>query len=262
MKRIYEDQHILVRIPWDSNTAKGFVGALALVGLLLLLTEMLPAPRTEPRAIYYDVLATVTFGAGDGSGLSKGNLALEGIRARSLRTSQPLADAERAASANSRSKHAKSRTSSDGGKFVPIAEREASRTLPRDSLASKERSTGSGTLTSGDRDGQLEGTGRGKTGSGPGTGQGYGDIEWGGGGSAVVVRKVVPKAPDGLLRSTIVKLRFVVSPDGDIIEIRPLIRGIPEAESAAIRALRQWRFRPLNNDTPVVGIITFRFDVN
>lgn len=266
MKRSYHPPsgfELRLRIPWDSNTAKGFAAALLLLVLLALLVDMLPAPSPQPSTLPYDVLATITLGPGDGSGQSKGNLTLEGARLRAPRVAQPLADAERASVRSYMPRTTKQRSNTEGGKFVPVtSDRRREHSTPRDTASARDHSTGSATQTSGDRDGTISGSGRGTKGSGSGTGLGYGDIEWGGGGSAIVVRKVIPSAPDGLLRSTIVKLRFVVSPDGDVIDVRPLVRGVPEAESAAIRALRQWRFRPLRTDSPVVGIITFRFDVN
>jgi TonB family protein len=266
MKRSLEQTagiELRLRIPWDANTAKGFAGALMLLAVLAFFVGVLPAPSPTPPTVPYDVLATITLGPGDGTGQSKGNLTLEGIKLRAPKTAQPLADAERSAS---RTRRVISRTNpptSEGGRIVPVAHSERTKTSRTDTASARDQSKG-GTApqTSGDRTGNTDGTGRGAQGTGSGAGLGYGDIEWGGGGSAIVVRKVLPVAPEGLSRSTIVKLRFVVSPDGDVIDVRPMVRGVPEAESAAIRALRQWRFRPLTSSGPVVGIITFRFDVN
>ncbi|MCX8050607.1 MAG: energy transducer TonB [Chlorobi bacterium] len=257
----YPSLELRVRIPWDSNTAIGFAASLVLLGLLALLVWFIPTPSQKPSTLPYEVLATITFGDGDGTGRSKGNLSPEGLAYRSHRTAQQLADAANASRRRARTSK-KIRAVQDGGKFVSISQREVQRPSRRDTADAREKSSGTAERSIGDRDGSPEGSGRGTKGSGAGSGLGFGDIEWGGGGSAIVVRKVIPSAPENLSRSTIVKLRFTVSPGGDVIDIRPLVRGIPEAEAAAIRALRQWRFRPLASDTPVVGIITFRFDVN
>ncbi len=266
MKRITDQKpeiELRLRIPWDSNTAKGFACALLLLALLALLVELVPLHSSKPTTLPYDVLATIKLGDDDGTGQSKGNLSPEGIKLRATKSSQPLEDAERPATVRTRNTRTKTQpTTVEGGRFNPIARDSRHTPRTRDTATARESSSGSGTTARGDRDGSSSGSGRGTTGSGSGLGLGYGDIEWGGGGSAIVVRKVVPTVPDGLSRSTIVRLRFVVSPEGDVIDIRPVVRGVPEAENAAIRALRQWRFRPLSGDNPVVGIITFRFDIN
>ncbi len=250
-----------VRIPWDSNTAKGFGAAVSLLALLGLLVGTLPPPKEKPPMLPYEVLATVNFGAGDGSGRSKGNLSPEGLMQRARRSAALLEDAQRSAPRVRRPARRISPTQ-EGGRLTPVAS-DATRGLrAQDSVTGRNAADGNSRSTIGDRHGSVEGTGRGTSGSGQGAGLGLGDIDWGGGGGAIVVRKVIPTAPENLARSTIVKLRFLVSPQGDVIDVRPLVRGAPEAENAAIRALRQWRFRPLKADSVLVGIITFRFDVN
>ncbi|GIV56073.1 MAG: hypothetical protein KatS3mg040_0841 [Candidatus Kapaibacterium sp.] len=250
-----------IRIPWDSNTAKGFVAAVSLLTLLGLLVGSLPPSKEKPPVLPYEVLATVNFGAGDGTGGSKGNLSPEGLTQRARRSAALLEDAQRSAP---RSRHVTRRTpsSQEGGRFTPVASDATQKSRAQDSVTGRNAADGNSRTTIGDRQGPAQGTGRGTSGSGQGAGLGLGDIEWGGRGGAIVVRKVIPTAPENLARSTIVKLRFLVSPQGDVIDVRPLVRGAPEAESAAIRALRQWRFRPLKADSVLVGIITFRFDVN
>ncbi|MCX7936535.1 MAG: energy transducer TonB [Chlorobi bacterium] len=265
MKRWIQPQssiELKLRIPWDSNTAKGFTAALVLVGLLLLLSWKMPIPSHPPRAVHYEVLATVNFGLGDGSGGSKGNLSPEGLRRQALQTSPALVDAATPA-ARSATKKRRKTPSAEGGKIVPIAGKQESKAPSKDTLhGDAKHGTGSAEKLAGDREGSSSATGRGSSGTGTGSGLGFGEIDWGGGGGAIVVKKVIPTAPEGLSRSTIVKLRFVVSPQGEVIDVRPIVRGIPEAENAAIRALRQWRFRPFSSDSPVIGLITFRFDVN
>lgn len=262
--RRYTEQSKLelrVRIPWDSNTAKGFGTAVSLLALLGLLVGTLPPPKEKSAVLPYEVLATVNFGAGDGTGGSKGNLSPEGLMQRARRSAALLEDAQRSAR---RSRHSARRTlpSQEGGRFTPITSDTKPTSRSIDSTAGRNNTDERGTQILGDRRGATQGTGRGTSGSSQGAGLGLGDIQWGGGGGAIVVRKVIPTAPENLARSTIVKLRFLVSPQGDVIDVRPLVRGAPEAENAAIRALRQWRFLPLKTDSVLVGIITFRFDVN
>lgn len=264
--RRYADQstsvELRLRLPWDSNTAKGFAGALLLLSLLLLLIGILPQPAEKQKTLPYEVLLTVNFGAGDGTGGNKGNLSPEGIALRQARPAPALSDASKAASHPTRLQR-KQANNPDGGKFVAMSTNHPQKqTSTRDTAHAKEQSDGTAEVSRGNHSGRDDGTGRGTHGQGSGAGLGFGDIDWGGGGGAVVVRKVIPTAPEGLSRSTIVKLRFVVSPQGEVVDIRPVIRGAPEAEHAAMRALRQWRFRPLQSNTPVVGLITFRFEVN
>lgn len=264
--RRYADQlrgiELRLRLPWDTNTATGFGGALLLLAVLLLFVSILPHPAEKRTTLPYDVLLTVNFGAGDGTGGNKGNLSPEGVAISLPHTAPSLTDASRAASHTTRVQRKQS-SNPEGGKFVPLSTNYPKKqTSSRDTAIAKEHAEGTAEVSRGDHSDRVDGTGRGTRGQSSGAGLGFGDIDWGGGGGAVVVRKVIPAAPEGLSRSTIVKLRFVVSPQGDIVDIRPVIRGVPEAENAAIRALRQWRFRPLQSNTPVVGLITFRFEVN
>lgn len=87
------------------------------------------------------------------------------------------------------------------------------------------------------------------------------DIEWGGGGTRIVLHKVLPRYPQGHNVSGRLRLRFTVLPDGTVGAIVPLQRTDPLLERAAIEALRQWRFNPLPNPVEMVGIITFTFEL-
>lgn len=265
--RFHDQSHLelKLRIPWDSNTAKGFAGALALIALLGLLLTMLKPDVPKPSVLPYEVLATINFGAGDGTGLSAGNLSAEGIRLQADRKAPRLADATHKQITPQSPRSVHTRSNPEGGRIVPVSSNNKAHMKDPTSAGRYDASVKitDGTQTAvGEPEGTTDGSGRGIKESGSGMGLGYGDIEWSGGGSAIVVRKVIPTAPDGLSRSTIVKLRFVVSPRGEVIDVRPLIRGVPEAESAAMRAIRLWRFRLRKSDSTLVGVITFRFDVN
>jgi len=77
-----------------------------------------------------------------------------------------------------------------------------------------------------------------------------------------ILYKVVPEYPPGLQREAVVRVRFVVLPDGSVGEMVPVLKGDPTLESITLQALRQWRFNPLPPGAPqkeVTGIITFRY---
>jgi len=79
-----------------------------------------------------------------------------------------------------------------------------------------------------------------------------------------VVRSVLPEYPAGIDRDVKLQFRFSVTPTGEVTAIRPLQKGDPALEEAALTALRQWKFQPL----PAVSlqanqeaVITLRFRV-
>lgn len=77
-----------------------------------------------------------------------------------------------------------------------------------------------------------------------------------------ILYKVVPEYPHGLQREAVVRVRFVVLPDGSVGEMVPVLKGDATLESITLQALRQWRFNPLPPSAPqeeVSGIITFRY---
>ncbi len=75
-------------------------------------------------------------------------------------------------------------------------------------------------------------------------GFGY-DIDFGGKRVRKVYSYFIPPYPEGVAKEIDVKLRFTIMPDGTIGKIFPLIKADSRLESAAINALRQWRFEPL-----------------
>ncbi|MCR4439027.1 MAG: TonB family protein [bacterium] len=77
-----------------------------------------------------------------------------------------------------------------------------------------------------------------------------------------ILYKVIPEYPHGLQREAVVKVRFVVLPDGSVGEMVPVLKGDATLESITLQALRQWRFNPLPPGAAqkeVTGIITFRY---
>ncbi len=74
--------------------------------------------------------------------------------------------------------------------------------------------------------------------------------------------KVIPEYPPGLQQEAVVRVRFLVLPDGSVGSMVPVLKGDPTLERVTLEALRQWRFNPLPAHAPqieVTGIITFRY---
>ncbi len=261
------------RIPWDSNTFRGFLLGLFLLLLFVSISPFIKItapslPSSDTTAIPITILTQLRFGEGDKVGKSHGNLQQEGAKAQAPTNAPRFADAS-APAKGERASNAKPASTQDLQVNV--------QPVRRDPETAKQTGTGSASETtttaknaiadntsaplSGDRTSNQAGTGRGWSGSGSGAGLGY-NIEWGGGGGNVVVlNKSIPKPPQGLNNSTIVKLKFVVDKNGDVESVIPLTRGAPQAESAALKAMWLWKFR-VKNEQRAEGIIKFTFDVN
>jgi TonB family protein len=263
----------VIRIPWDSNTFRGFVLALVIIVFFVFVSPFIkvsapPILRTDTTAIPLTVLTQLRFGDGDSPQKSGGNLQQEGAAAKAPVTAPRFADAK-APPPSPQTSNAKPASSTDLQVNV--------QPVRRDPETSQHSGTGtaatSGTTlktaandntassATGDRTPAENGTGRGLSGTGSGAGLGY-NIEWGGGGGNVIVlNKSIPKPPQGLNNSTIVKLKFVVDKNGDVESVIPLTRGAPQAERAALKAMWLWKFR-VKNEQRAEGIIKFTFDVN
>lgn len=252
-----EPNNVSISIPWDSNTFRGFVGALCVTTIMMLLLPSIldvsvRVPEPERRSIPIELM----FGLGDGTGQRKGNLSEAGRAVKGQKPQSPLEDAAKAAVMKPVTKTNPS-DYSPGANVKPVKDREITAEQP-----SKEANQGSATRSVGKENGSDNGTGlSSEFGSGRGAGPGIGDIEWGGGGNRIVLDKKLPKYPQGVNTSAVIKLRFTVRPDGTISSIIPLQKGEPALEQAAIAALRQWRFNPLIIDNDMVGIIPFYFKV-
>ncbi|HYQ87257.1 MAG TPA: energy transducer TonB [Bacteroidota bacterium] len=112
-------------------------------------------------------------------------------------------------------------------------------------------------------------------GSGPGSGGGAGggsgggvgkstgySIDWGGTGSRRLLSGRIPRYPEGTDKQMAVILRFTVLPDGSVDAILPARKTDELLESAAIDALRTWRFDPLPEQMQPesqTGRVTFVF---
>jgi len=251
-----DNKEFRVNIPWDPNTAKGFTITLSLLAVFLLLLAQF---HYEP-AIYtrYKVeripLELINLGDGDGTGVSKGNLAKEGALHKGKEPQTNLHDASIAAKTRQSGK-APVDNPEDAGNLKPVNVLDS-----KDNNKNSEK--GSDRYNIGSKDGSEFGTGLGDTGSGPGKGMGFGDIEWGGGGSRTVLHKKLPKYPDGVNTAAKIRIRFTVSQNGNVTRMIPLQKGHPVLENAAMEALKQWRFNPLKEDKEMYGIITFTFKLS
>ena len=118
---------------------------------------------------------------------------------------------------------------------------------------------GTGSRNIGAPNGSLTGTGLGSRGFGKGAGLGLGNIEWGGGGNRTVLSHREPAFPSGS-RGGQVRIRFTVDKNGTVISARPVTRGgDPALESAALSAIRSWRFNQIAENKTMEGVITFIF---
>jgi TonB family protein len=251
-----DENEISLKIPWEANTIKGFFGALViyfasvlLLPLLTMCSSLPPATiNEESRAIPLDILS---FGAGDGTGMSKGNLSEEGNAFKAKTPPSMLEDAKIAGRT-----HFNTNADDELISNNIIPQREVS-TDQKD----KTNIGGYDSRNVGNPDGSIFGAGLGNKGTGPGAGLGLGDIEWGGGGNRIVQNKVVPKAPPGINFTDSVRIQFTVHPDGTVSKLIPRIRGDIVLETAAMNALRQWRFNPIKENKDMIGIITFKLNL-
>jgi hypothetical protein len=76
---------------------------------------------------------------------------------------------------------------------------------------------------------------------------------------------ITPEFPVGLNNAATVRLELIVAPDGSVISVRPLTKGLPQLEQVSIAALKTWRFNSLDKGLAQQnqkGIITFIFQLN
>lgn len=248
-----EEGGIDFKIPWDTNTAKGFGVSLLLYLLFLFVGGHIEIEKAKPRVVEVNriPIEIINFGDGDGTGMSKGNLTEEGMMHKGDVPATNFSDAEIAGKTQA-TKNLSNVNPEDATSFTPTKDIAASST--HDGSA-----TASGTRNVGAPNGSLSGTGLGDKGFGKGAGLGLGDIEWGGGGNRTVLSKRAPLYPKGA-KAGQVKIRFVVDKSGTVVSMRPVQRGgEPLLEKAAMEALRMWKFNPLKEDKNMEGVISFIF---
>ena len=79
-----------------------------------------------------------------------------------------------------------------------------------------------------------------------------------------ILKKVIPQYPEGLQKEAVVKIRFIVLPDGSIGRTIPVQKGDPVLDEITLRAFRQWKFNPLASSAAqrnAEGIITFKYQL-
>ncbi len=84
-------------------------------------------------------------------------------------------------------------------------------------------------------------------------------IEWEGKINRVKVSGELPRFPQGVRESAVVRFRIIVLPDGTVERIFPLEKANPEFERAVFEVLRSWRFNPIDENVKQAGVITFNF---
>jgi TonB family protein len=252
-----EETTVSVKMPWDKYTARGFFISLAIVFFLIILMAvggLESSNNTQPNQNLIPI-EMLNFGAGDGTGMSKGNLSKEGMAHLGAKTLSELEDAKIAASAKASSKA----VVEDPENYQNL---KASGDVGTTEINKDPNISGNSSKNIGSPDGSPTGTGIGTTGFGPGAGEGLGDIEWGGGGNRTVLYKKLPKYPAGVNTQAQIRIRFTVTADGTVRTMFPMQKGDPLLERAAMDALRQWRFNPLKSNTEMFGIITFTFKLS
>ncbi|MBU3678701.1 MAG: hypothetical protein FGM32_03730 [Candidatus Kapabacteria bacterium] len=244
MTRHADQPSISIRLAWSPNVARGFVGALIIMAMIL---GMMTCTRFDADPIVMPKTAPVTLlvlGSGDGTGMRKGNLTAEGAAQKGAENKDPLVDAAK----------------SSGASKTPTSDPAlASKFIPKDQAGKggKTNDEASSDVAIGSAKGSDQGTGLGELGVGRGKGDGFGDIDWGGGGNRTVVTKVIPTFPPGVL-DTKVKIRFRVASNGSVTTAWPEKKGGSRlVEQAAIQALMRWRFNRLATETEMEGVITF-----
>ncbi len=101
----------------------------------------------------------------------------------------------------------------------------------------------------------------GGSGGGIGSHTGY-SIDWGGTGGRRLLSGRLPRYPEGTNKEMPVTLQFTVLPDGSVDAIIPARKTDELLESAAMSALRTWRFDPLPpqyEQRSQIGKVTFNF---
>jgi hypothetical protein len=96
-----------------------------------------------------------------------------------------------------------------------------------------------------------------------GVGQPEFDIQWTGT-PREKVSGALPNYPEGANENRVIRLSFLVSPTGEVLNPIPVQKGDAQMENEAIRALKSWRFNALGSSAPQVmqrGIIAFQFRV-
>ena len=239
-----------IRIPWDSNTAKGFALAVVIMLLFWIISPLIEIEKAKPREIASSIpIELLNFGSGDGTGKKSGNLTEEGKSVKGNKAEINIEDAQIA-------------SNTKGKADVKIED--ATKFIASNDVKSNDKNntklTGTSNKSVGTEDGSdIMGTGLKDRGTGRGAGDGFGDIDWGGGGNRVLLSKKLPQFPKSVKSNARIELRFKVLPDGTVSQVIPLQKADPALEQAAINAIKQWRFNPLADNKEMWGTIPLTF---
>lgn len=246
-----EKPFVSFRFPWDRITYSSWVVSVIIFILFIFFTKLFDLNPPNEISLQRNVvpIELLYFGEGDGTGGNKGNLTEEGQKLKGPATSNQLEDARIAAKSNNPNQ---SNVNPEDAAYLRPSGSPSSEKDNQQEKGSDSRSIGS-------PDGDAFGSGLGEKGFGSGSGKGFGDIDWGGGGNRVVLFKKVPQYPPGVNASGTIKIQFTVLQDGTIDKMYPLEKADPRLERAAMDALRQWRFNPINQNVVQVGVITLTF---
>lgn len=251
-----QNKEISVKIPWDSNTFKGWLCAIVITSLFYLFFDyvsIMPSSATPYEVNTTIPLTLLNLGSGDGTGLKSGNLTEEGAKKSGEKATMNLEDASRAS--NVKNNQVDKVNNKVGDRYIGVKEI-ASNSTNSTKPGEDEKNVGVDSKSS-----DPLGSGLGVRGNGRGKGDGFGDIDWGGGGNRTVLNKVLPKFPNNVKSSSQIVLQFKVLPDGTVTSIIPIQKANPELEEAAILALKRWRFNPLpaGNNEIMIGKIPLTF---
>jgi TonB family protein len=220
------------------------------MSLFWLISPWVKIEKAQPREIQNSIpIELLNFGSGDGTGLKSGNLTEEGKAIRGNQAEINIEDAQIASNTKGKS-NAKIE---DATKFI------ASNDI-KSNDKNNTKLNGSDNKSVGTTDGSdIAGSGLKDRGNGRGAGDGFGDIDWGGGGNRVLLNKKLPRFPKSVRSNARIELRFKVLADGTVSQVIPLQKADPALEQAAIEAIKQWRFNPLQEDKVMWGTIPLTF---
>ena len=242
-------------VPWKKNALRGFAVSVAIVAVLLLLFSMMKIdPPKEIVKVSTIPLQLLNLGSGDGTGLKSGNLTKEGKSIKGEAQRMNLEDADRASDDLKKKRTPNSTDITESSNIKSVNKLSSDQKKNKNKKGSATRSVGNKKT---DEDELAMGLGL--RGSGKGKGDGFGEIDWGGGGSRIVLNKIVPRFPSSVVTSARIMLQFKVLPDGTVSSVIPLKKADPVLEAAAIKALIRWRFSPSIDGEVAMGRIPFTF---
>lgn len=248
---------IEITLPWDKITAKSWGISIAITASILFFLSLFgigePVKRKIPDR---ETLVLLNFGDGDGTGRSSGNAQEEGKAHNAKDTQSNLDDAKRSAKTK-KSRDASKATIDQSNNIVAVKEEKSEKVEKSKPKGRDKENVG----IKGANEDDLFAGGLGDRGFGSGSGHGIGDIDWGGGGNRKVLHKEIPKYPPGVRASSKIVLQIRVLPDGTVSKVTTKQKGDPRLEIAAVKALKQWKFNPIDSAAVMIGEVPLTFVV-